>query len=83
MKTFQVITNSSCNLRCTYCYEYLDSKQNKVEDVIEYLESIVKPNKDRDTECIIDFIGGEPFFCSRPIGRSDGILYEEFTKLGL
>lgn len=62
MKTFQVITNSSCNLRCTYCYEYLDSKQNKVEDVIEYLESIVKPNKDRDTECIIDFIGGEPFF---------------------
>ena len=62
MKTFQVITNSSCNLRCTYCYEYLDSKQNKLEDAIEYLEAVVKPNEDRDTECVIDFIGGEPFF---------------------
>lgn len=62
MKTYQIITNSSCNLRCTYCYEYLDSRSNKLEDIIEYFETIVKPNKDNDTECVIDFIGGEPFF---------------------
>lgn len=62
MKTFQIITNSSCNLRCTYCYEYLDSKQNKLDDVIEYLETVARPNETNETECIIDFIGGEPFF---------------------
>lgn len=62
MKTFQIITNSSCNLRCTYCYEYLDSKKNNVENIIEYLEAMVDKDTQKEDSVIIDFIGGEPFF---------------------
>ena len=63
MKTFQIITNSSCNLRCTYCYEYLDAKKNTFENIQPYLDTVVANGASPDNhQCMIDFIGGEPFF---------------------
>lgn len=63
MKTYQIITNSSCNLRCTYCYEYLDAKQNAFANIKPYLDTVVaKGAGPNNTACTIDFIGGEPFF---------------------
>lgn len=63
MKTFQIITNSSCNLRCTYCYEYLDANQNNFENIQPYLDTVVANGASEDNKtCVIDLIGGEPFF---------------------
>ena len=64
MSSFQIITNTSCNLRCTYCYEYLDSKQNDIESILMTLEKLMisDQRKDRDNgRLLLDFIGGEPF----------------------
>lgn len=62
MKTYQIITNMSCNLRCTYCYENLSSKKNDVNKIKEYLLSAMKQDQGKEKELMIDFIGGEPFF---------------------
>jgi len=60
--TATVLTNTSCNLNCVYCYEH-DNKDvffNRAGDVMDFLEAMEKLNPDRD-ECFVEFIGGEPF----------------------
>lgn len=64
MSLFQIITNTSCNLRCTYCYEYLDSKQNDAETIITTLKKCMAADKRKTSDngrLLLDFIGGEPF----------------------
>ena len=62
MKTYQVITNMSCNLRCTYCYETLTTKKNDPKKIIEYLTACMKRDSGKENSFSVDFIGGEPFF---------------------
>lgn len=62
MKTYQIITNMSCNLRCTYCYENLSSKKNNADSIKQYLLAGMKEDQGKEKELMVDFIGGEPFF---------------------
>ena len=61
-KTFQVLTNLDCNLRCRYCYEYTKNRgKNNPDTVKKYLTTILN-NEDvikNIKETSIDFIGGE------------------------
>lgn len=84
MKTFQVITNSSCNLRCTYCYEYLDARKNNPKDIIQYLEEMVKLNHEVSDKniCLIDFIGGEPFFVPDVLDEVMGYCVSRYRDWG-
>jgi radical SAM protein with 4Fe4S-binding SPASM domain len=61
-RTYQVVTNLSCNLDCSYCYERKYPKNNKAEDIIDFMHACFERDKDlKDIEVIIDIIGGEPF----------------------
>lgn len=62
MKTYQIITNMSCNLRCTYCYEHLSTKKNDIKSIRSYLTAAMKQDSGKEEDLMIDFIGGEPFF---------------------
>ncbi|QQO90657.1 hypothetical protein pEaSNUABM42_00173 [Erwinia phage pEa_SNUABM_42] len=60
--TYQVVTNLSCNLDCSYCYERKYPRNNKVDDAVDFIHACF--DRDRhieDAEIIIDIIGGEPF----------------------
>lgn len=62
IRTYQIVTNMSCNLDCSYCYEKKYPRNNKVEDVVDFLHACFDRDKDiKDITVIIDFIGGEPF----------------------
>ncbi|EJT5726366.1 radical SAM protein [Escherichia coli] len=61
-RTYQVVTNLSCNLDCEYCYERKYPRNNKVADVIDFIHACFERDKDiPNVEVIIDIIGGEPF----------------------
>lgn len=61
-RTYQVVTNLSCNLDCEYCYERKYPRNNKVADVIDFIHACFERDKDiLNVEVIIDIIGGEPF----------------------
>lgn len=62
MKRFQITTNTSCNLRCTYCYEYLDNRRNNAENIINTFEALfASTDFSEDKDITVDVIGGEPF----------------------
>ena len=61
-RTYQIVTNLSCNLDCSYCYERKYPKNNKADDVVDFLHACFERDKDMvDIDVIIDIIGGEPF----------------------
>lgn len=61
-RTYQIVTNLSCNLDCSYCYERKYPKNNKADDIVDYLHACFERDKDlEDIDVIIDVIGGEPF----------------------
>ncbi|HHH4889569.1 TPA: radical SAM protein [Escherichia coli] len=61
-RTYQVVTNLSCNLDCEYCYERKYPRNNKVADVVDFIHACFERDKDiPNVEVIIDIIGGEPF----------------------
>ena len=63
-KTYQVVTNVDCNLRCKYCYEKVKNKgKNNPETVKNYLISILSDKEVRDNikDITLEFIGGESF----------------------
>ncbi|QVW55312.1 hypothetical protein pEaSNUABM29_00272 [Erwinia phage pEa_SNUABM_29] len=61
-RTYQVVTNLSCNLDCEYCYERKYPRNNKAADVIDFIHACFERDKDiENVEVIIDIIGGEPF----------------------
>lgn len=61
--TYQIVTNLSCNLDCEYCYERKYARNNKIDDVVDFLHACFERDKDCEpgTGAIIDIIGGEPF----------------------
>lgn len=61
-RTYQVVTNLSCNLDCEYCYERKYPRNNKAADVIDFIHACFERDRDiPNVEVIIDIIGGEPF----------------------
>jgi radical SAM protein with 4Fe4S-binding SPASM domain len=60
-KTYQILTNLSCNLDCTYCYEKKKEQYNNIEDIREYLLFLFERDKGTSDEIMIDYIGGESF----------------------
>lgn len=61
--TYQIVTNLSCNLDCEYCYEKKYARNNKIDDVVDFIHACFERDKERkDVDgVIIDIIGGEPF----------------------
>lgn len=82
MKTYQIITNMSCNLRCTYCYENLSSKKNDVENIKTYLLSAMEQDKGVEDDLMIDFIGGEPFFVPDLLDEVMSFVKERYLDYG-
>ncbi|EAA6449770.1 hypothetical protein DRA23_26620, partial [Salmonella enterica subsp. enterica] len=61
-RTYQVVTNLSCNLDCEYCYERKYPRNNKAADIVDFLHACFERDKDiPNIDVIIDIIGGEPF----------------------
>ena len=62
-RTYQILTNLSCNLACTYCYEHKVNKNNNAQDIVDFLHACFERDKDvpKPDGAIIDIIGGEPF----------------------
>jgi len=62
-RTYQIVTNYSCNLDCTYCYERKFPRNNDEEAVVDFIHACFERDKHLpSTEgAIIDVIGGEPF----------------------
>ena len=54
-----MLTNTSCNLRCTYCYENKGNKVFNLEDYFFSLSEILSQETPNGT--FIRFHGGEPF----------------------
>lgn len=85
MSLFQIVTNTSCNLRCTYCYEYLDSKQNNAESIIETLEKFMIDDQRKgrnDGRLLLDFIGGEPFLVPHLLRQVFDFALSNYSKYG-
>jgi radical SAM protein with 4Fe4S-binding SPASM domain len=64
MKSYSatVLTNTSCNLSCAYCYEH-DNKNifvNSTSDALDFFAAMEKLNPEKE-ECVAELIGGEPF----------------------
>lgn len=61
-RTYQIVTNLSCNLDCTYCYERKYARNNKAEDIVDFLHACFERDAALEgADAIIDIIGGEPF----------------------
>ncbi|AQW80798.1 radical SAM protein [Campylobacter pinnipediorum] len=61
-RCYQIFTNLSCNLDCSYCYEKSKfNKVNKFEYIKEFLDICMKQDKNKFKIMALDFIGGEPF----------------------
>lgn len=82
MKSYQIITNLSCNLRCTYCYEYFDGRKNTFENVVESLEAAIKRDGVTDDHLVLDFIGGEPFFVPDLLDEVMNYTVEKYKQWG-
>lgn len=72
--TLQVLTNLSCNLDCTYCYEHKDNVVNDLDRIKTYLYIKFKLLKPEEDHVIVDLIGGESFLypdlCDEIMGYS-------------
>ncbi|MGA1846753.1 radical SAM protein [Deferribacter abyssi] len=60
-KTYQILTNLTCNLDCAYCYEHQkDGKVNKIEFIKDFLKAKFEEDKEVKATAVIEVIGGEP-----------------------
>jgi len=60
--TFQVLTNLTCNLDCTYCYEHNKTRgKNDINKIKKYLDIKFGEIKGVEKDVFIEFIGGESF----------------------
>jgi radical SAM protein with 4Fe4S-binding SPASM domain len=57
--TVQILTNLSCNLDCTYCYEHKEQKHNDIDTIKTFM--YIKFKTIENKHIIIDLIGGESF----------------------
>ena len=59
--SLQILTNLSCNLDCSYCYEHKDNVVNDIERIKTYLYIKFKFLKLEEDHITLDLIGGESF----------------------
>ena len=61
--TYQIVTNLSCNLDCDYCYERKFPRNNRVDDVVDFIHACFDRDKGKPgvDGAISVIIGGEPF----------------------
>lgn len=59
MKTLQIVTNTNCNLQCTYCYEKLNQKVNTFSNIKSQIDSIWPVFTKGEEDKIVEVIGGE------------------------
>ena len=57
--TYQIVTNLSCNLDCSYCYERKNKWVNNIKDIRIFLDTMYKRDVGSDNGRIIELIGGE------------------------
>ncbi|MBR5574375.1 MAG: 4Fe-4S cluster-binding domain-containing protein [Paludibacteraceae bacterium] len=60
-KTWIVMVNSDCNLRCKYCFEDKTNKTNSVSNIKIYMDNIIRSLLDSPGNAVVDLFGGEPF----------------------
>lgn len=62
-KTYQILTNLDCNLRCKYCYEHSKPHGfNNINYIKDYIRSGIENDKNEQlTKMAFEFIGGESF----------------------
>lgn len=82
MSFFQIITNTSCNLRCTYCYEHLDHRQNDYETIVKILNYYLENDDKKEEQLTIDFIGGEPFMVPHLLRQTMDYVLSIYRKYG-
>lgn len=63
MRTYQMVTNLSCNLDCEYCYERKNTRANTPESIVNFVKGCFNADRNNDEieEVYLDFIGGESF----------------------
>jgi sulfatase maturation enzyme AslB (radical SAM superfamily) len=64
--SYQILTNLDCNLRCDYCYEHKNKGKNNIDQIINYLDVMMKRDLENvpkeelsESQLIIDAVGGE------------------------
>lgn len=81
--TLQVLTNLSCNLNCSYCYEHKENVVNNIDTIKTYLYIKFKFLKPEEDHVIVDLIGGEsllyPELCDEIISYAF-TLAKQFNK---
>lgn len=86
MKSYQIMTNQTCNLACSYCYEKMNGKMNTVERTVSFLKACLKKDqftfKDDDV-VMLEFIGGEPTLNLDVIEKTTEYLKENGYKYGV
>lgn len=60
-KTYQILTNLTCNLRCSYCYENMNQRVSTEDEIYSFLDACFDRDKDDDSfeEVFVEVIGGE------------------------
>lgn len=87
IKTYQILTNLDCNLRCKYCYEHEKHQgANEIEAIKQYISKALQESvnaKDFHTmkEVAFEFVGGEPFLHIALIKESVEHIISECLRL--
>lgn len=80
--SYQILTNLSCNLDCSYCYEKKSKKMNKFEDVKVFLDYVFNRDKNKYDYVMIDYIGGETFLSINLLNQVNEYVLENMGKYG-
>ena len=81
LSTYIILTTSSCNARCFYCYEHgmpvSTMRKNTADAVIEFIKKTAR----KDTNVLIQWFGGEPLLNKKAIYYIYDRLTEDGVKL--
>lgn len=79
---YQILTNLTCNLDCSYCYEKKLNWVNNYKSVERFLSVMFNKDKNKYDKVIIEFIGGEPFLAIDLISKTSEYVKNNFKKFG-
>lgn len=84
-KTYQILTNLDCNLRCKYCYEHdKPSGFNNLDHVKDYIRSSIESNTDESTtKFAFEFIGGESFLYPKELTELFEYTLDQCKRCGI
>lgn len=76
-KCFTIIPTTACNARCFYCYEESYCKQTVNEETLNKIIHILSQRLNDDSDCVLDWYGGEPLLCIEQIDRIIDVLQKQ------